>query len=51
MNVIKDLIIKQACKDNFTEEQLNILKKSSKSNYDLYLLYKKMYLGQYKKEE
>lgn len=47
MNVIKELIIKQACQDNFTEEQLNLLKKSKKSNYDLYLLYKRLYSGQY----
>ena len=51
MNVIKDLIIKQARQDNFTEEQINQLKKSRKDNYDLYLLYKKIYYGQYEIEE
>ena len=50
MNVIEDLIIKQACQDNFTKEQLTLLKESQKSNYELYLLYKKIYSGQYETE-
>lgn len=51
MNVIQQQIIKQAYQNNFTEEQINILKKSNLGNYDLYLLYKKIYNGQCEKEE
>lgn len=50
MNVIHDLIIKQAYKDKFTEQQINLLKQSKENNYNIYLLYKKIYNGQYEKK-
>lgn len=47
MNIIQDLIIKQAYKDKFTEEQITQLKQSKETNYSLYLLYKKIYKGEF----
>ena len=48
MNIIQDLIIKQAYQDKFTEQQINLLKQSTESPYNIYLLYKKIYKGEYK---